>query len=179
VKALFLDRDGVVIDYIPYLSKPEQVRVPEGAGIALKYWQNAGYQLVIFTNQSGVGRGYFTMQDVQTVHERIFQEYAQFGVKFTDVLICPHQPKDNCSCRKPSPSLLLKYGVDNKINLSQSYFIGDAPSDLECAINAHCQPILLLTGRGKETIKSLSKYQVNIPVFDTLKDTLKIINDKL
>lgn len=174
-KALFLDRDGVIIEYVPYLSKPEQVKIPDGAGIALKKWQDAGYLLTIFTNQSGVGRGYFTMQDVEAVHQRIFAEYAKFGVKFNEILICPHQPQDNCQCRKPSPYLLKEYAQKLDIDLANSFFIGDAPSDLECAINANCQPILLLTGRGKETVKKLSKYNLKILVFNNLKNTISLI----
>jgi D-glycero-D-manno-heptose 1,7-bisphosphate phosphatase len=174
-KALFLDRDGVIIDYIPYLSKPEQVNIPRGAGIALKRWQDAGYQLIIFTNQSGIGRGYFTIEDVQAVHNRIFREYAQFGVTFKNVLICPHQPVDNCQCRKPSPYLLLEYAQKYHIDISQSFFIGDAPSDIECAIRAGCQPVLLLTGRGKNTLENLSQYHTYIPVFKTIIDTTKLI----
>ena len=174
-KALFLDRDGVIIDYIPYLSKPEQVSIPTGAGIGLKKWQDAGYQLIIFTNQSGVARGYFTMGDVQAVHNRIFREYAEFGVQFQDVLICPHQPADNCQCRKPSCYLLLECAQKYHIDISKSFFIGDAPSDIECAIKAGCQPVLLLTGRGKSTLENLSQYPTYIPVFLTLIDTIKLI----
>jgi D-glycero-D-manno-heptose 1,7-bisphosphate phosphatase len=174
-KALLLDRDGVIIEYIPYLSKPEQVKIPEDAGIALKKWQDAGYILTIFTNQSGVGRGYFTMNDVEAVHQRIFAEYAQFGVHFQKVLICPHQPQDNCDCRKPSPYLLKEYAQQSHINLAESFFIGDAPSDLECAIGSGCQPILLLTGRGKETVQNLSNYKVKITVFNNLKNTISLL----
>ncbi len=174
-KALFLDRDGVIIDYVPYLSKPEQVSIPIGAGRGLKKWQDAGYQLIIFTNQSGVARGYFTLEDVQAVHDRIFREYAQFGVEFQDVLICPHQPADNCQCRKPSSYLLLECARKYHLNISESFFIGDAPSDIECALKAGCQPVLLLTGRGKNTVGNLSQYNTHIPVFETLIDTIKLI----
>lgn len=174
-KALFLDRDGVIIKYVPYLSKPEQVEIPENAGFALKKWQDAGYVLTIFTNQSGVARGYFTINDVQKIHKKILAEYAQFGVNFQEILICPHQPSDNCICRKPSPYLLKKYVQENNINLKKSFFFGDAPSDIECAINAGCQPVLLLTGRGKETVFNLDKYNLRIPVFNNLKNTVSLL----
>jgi D-glycero-D-manno-heptose 1,7-bisphosphate phosphatase len=174
MKALFLDRDGVVIDYIPYLSRPEQVSLPQGAGEALKQWQTEGYQLVIVTNQSGISRDYFSEEDVKAIHKCIIKEYRHFGVEFADILICPHQPADNCQCRKPSPYLLLNYSEKNHIDLSQSWFIGDAPSDIECALNAGCQPVLLLTGRGKETIKTLSKEELSIPVFESLSATTQL-----
>lgn len=175
-KALFLDRDGVIIDYIPYLSKPEQIRIPDNAGMALKKWQDAGYILIIFTNQSGIARGYFTMDEVNAIHQHIYDQYAQFGVNFQDLLICPHQPKDNCKCRKPSPNLLLKCVQKYNINIAKSFFIGDAPSDIECAINSGCQPVLLLTGRGQETAKKINRYNVNIHIFKNLEDTLLLLN---
>ena len=94
-KALFLDRDGVVIKYVPYLSKVEQVEFPLGAGEALKLWQDAGYLLILITNQAGVGRGYYTLGDVEKVHNYMIEEYGKFGVTFTEICICPHQPQDN------------------------------------------------------------------------------------
>lgn len=202
MKALFLDRDGVVIDYIPYLSKPEQVQIPQDAPFALKQWQNQGYHLVIVTNQSGISRGYFSFEDVKAIHEELMTQYAHFDVYFRDILICPHQPSDNCLCRKPSPFLIETYVLDHGIDLSQSFFIGDALSDIECAINAGCQPLLLLTGRGKETFDLLiqsvedhnqdqlqivshhsgyrlisSRCSSSIPVFQSLKDTCALLED--
>ncbi|BAQ63070.1 D-glycero-D-manno-heptose 1,7-bisphosphate phosphatase [Geminocystis sp. NIES-3708] len=176
MKTLFLDRDGVVIDYIPYLSHPEQVSLPQGAAEALKIWQNSGYKLVIVTNQSGISRGYFSLEEVKAIHKRIIEKYRYFGVEFADILMCPHQPSDNCNCRKPLPSLILNYSQKYNINLSQSFFIGDAPSDIECAFNAGCQPVLLLTGRGKETQEKISKDKISIPIFENLSDTLQLIN---
>lgn len=178
-KALFLDRDGVIINYIPYLSQLGQVELPTGAGNALQIWQLAGYELVIFTNQSGISRGYFTLEDVNAIHQRIKTEYEQFGVKFSEILICPHQPSDNCDCRKPSPKLLLEYAEKYNINLRRSYFIGDATSDIECAINASCQPVLVLTGRGKETLDHLGQYSQKIAVYSNLQDTLELINRQI
>lgn len=175
-KALFLDRDGVTIDYIPYLSRSEQVSLPQGAGKALKQWQNEGYQLVIVTNQSGISRGYFSLEDVKGIHQCIIEKYRHFGVEFADILMCPHQPSDNCDCRKPLPSLILNYSKKYNIDLSQSLFIGDAPSDIECAFNAGCQPVLLLTGRGKETREKLSKNEMSVPIFKNLWDTLQLIS---
>lgn len=196
MKALFLDRDGVVIDYVPYLSKPEQVKIPQDAPIALKQWQDKGYRLVIVTNQSGISRGYFSFEDVMAIHQELITQYAHFDVHFNNILICPHQPSDNCLCRKPSPFLIKTYSQNHDIDLSQSFFIGDALSDIECAINASCNPVLLLTGRGKETLALLKeKIQNNgedrqlinqnfqtikykdsffIPVFENLKGTLAL-----
>ncbi|ACK66334.1 histidinol-phosphate phosphatase family protein [Rippkaea orientalis PCC 8801] len=175
-KALFLDRDGVVIDYIPYLSQPEQVRLPHGAGEALKTWQDAGYLLILITNQAGVGRGYYTLEDVEAVHTYIRQEYGKLGVSFEDIFVCPHHPEDNCLCRKPSPEMLIQASKKHQISLSQSFFVGDAPSDLQAAIEADCQPVLVLTGRGEETIKNIAQYSTEIKVFAKLSDTVQLID---
>jgi D-glycero-D-manno-heptose 1,7-bisphosphate phosphatase len=175
-KALFLDRDGVVIDYIPYLSKPEQVSIPAGAAAALKHWQDAGYLLIIITNQSGIARGYFTENDLAAIHGRMVEEYRQLGVNFHDISICPHHPDQGCPCRKPSPYLLLAAARQYGIDLAGSFFIGDAPSDLECALAAGCQPVLLLTGRGKSTVQEIEKYAVKIPIYDQLEGTVELLS---
>lgn len=178
-KALFLDRDGVVIDYIPYLSKPEQVTLPQGAGETLSQWQKAGYHLILITNQAGVGRGYFSLTDVEAVHHCIAQKYAAYGVIFDDIFLCPHHPEEGCDCRKPSPQMLKEAAEKHHIDLSTSYFLGDAPSDIEAAIQAGCQPLLVLTGRGQETLPLLSSYALNIPVFPQISDTLRLLKKEV
>jgi len=175
-KALFLDRDGVTIDYIPYLSRPEQVKLPAGAGPALKHWQDAGYLLIVITNQAGIGRGYFDHDAVEAVHQTVRAEYGKFGVTFTDIFLCPHHPEAGCECRKPSPEMLLTAAKTYQISLKESYFVGDAPSDLKAAINAGCQPVLVLTGRGQETAAQLHQFSQPIPVFDALCDTVALLN---
>ena len=177
-KALFLDRDGVVIDYIPYLGKPEQVRLPSGAGVALKQWQDAGYLLIVITNQSGVGYGYFSLADVAAVHQCLIEEYEQYGVKFTEIMVCPHHPQAACDCRKPSPEMLLSAAQKHQIALDQSYFLGDALSDLDCALNAGCHPLLVLTGLGKETQEKLDRFPVKIPCFEQLAHTVILLQER-
>ena len=174
-KALFLDRDGVVINYIPYLGRPHQVQIPRDAGPALKQWQEAGYLLIIITNQAGIGRGYFSVADVQAIHHRLAELYRPFGVKFMDIFLCPHHPEDACDCRKPSPQMLFAAAQQYAIDLRQSYFLGDAPSDLQAAIQAGCQPLLVRTGRGKETEAQLAQFPQAIPVFDQVSDTVRLL----
>lgn len=175
-KALFLDRDGVVIKYIHYLSKPEQVELPFGAGEALKRWQDKGYLLILVTNQAGVGRGYYNLEDVTDVHNYICKEYKKkYGVNFYDIFICPHHPNEKCLCRKPSPQMLVDASIKYNILLSKSFFIGDTLSDVESALNAGCNPILLLTGKGKDSLKRIVKYPHKIQVFNSLQETVKII----
>jgi len=171
-KALFLDRDGVLIEYVPYLSRPDQVRVPEGAASALLRWQKAGYLLIVITNQSGVGRGLFTLTDMQAVNQRMEAEYAQHGVSFTEIMVCPHHPSEGCTCRKPSPAMVRQAAQHYAIDLGRSFFIGDNLSDLECAQNAGCQPVLVLTGLGETTLQKLSPDYAAVPVCAHLLDTV-------
>jgi D-glycero-D-manno-heptose 1,7-bisphosphate phosphatase len=175
VKALFLDRDGVLIDYIPYLSRPDQVTLPEGAAHALLQWQTAGYLLIVVTNQSGIGRGLFTVADMQAVHQCMEEKYAQQGVRFTEILVCPHHPTEGCTCRKPSPEMLLQAAKRYGIDLSRSVLIGDNLSDLECAQNAGCQPVLVLTGLGETTKQNLPSYYETILICNHLMDTTQLL----
>jgi len=175
-KALFLDRDGVIVDYVPYLSQPSQVQIPQKAGEALRKWQDAGYLLIVITNQSGVGRGYFSMDMVNLIHNHIREKYSFFGVNFKEFFVCPHLPSIQCMCRKPSPKMLFQAAQKYNIDVVQSFFIGDASSDIECAISAGCSPVLLLTGRGVSTSKVLcndSKKLVSI--FNDLSETVELI----
>ena len=183
-KALFLDRDGVLIDYQPYLGHPDQVSFPEGADQALWQWQAAGYLLIVITNQSGIGRGYFTWADMEAVHQRMRTFYAQRGITFTDIIVCPHHPADGCTCRKPSPAMVLQAAQRYRVDLSRSFFVGDNLSDLTCAHNAQCQAILVLTGLGERTREQLPQPDSpnhvmmagkQIPVVANLLDTLPLL----
>jgi D-glycero-D-manno-heptose 1,7-bisphosphate phosphatase len=177
--ALFLDRDGVLIDYIPYLSHHNQVKIPHRGAEALRKWQDRGFLLIIISNQSGISRGYFSMEDMRLIHDKIQVEYAKFGVNFTDFFICPHQPSEGCICRKPSPYMLLQAAKKYDIDLQKSFFIGDADSDIECAVRAGCNPILLLTGRGEETLHKLSNSQKSIPIYTNLSESLQVFTNSL
>lgn len=175
-KALFLDRDGVLINYIPYLSDPGQVTLPAGAGQALQQWQQAGYELVIVTNQAGIGRGYYSEADFWAVQSRLIELYHQQGITFTKTYFCPHTPWENCRCRKPQPGMLQQAAEDLGLTLKACYFVGDAPSDLQAAISAGCQPVLVLTGRGHETAAQLTRWGQPIPVFSALSEIGALLN---
>ncbi|MFN4796356.1 MAG: D-glycero-alpha-D-manno-heptose-1,7-bisphosphate 7-phosphatase [Pseudanabaena sp.] len=177
-KALFLDRDGVIVDYVPYLSQPNQVQIPQKAGEALKKWQDAGYLLIVITNQSGVGRGYFSMDMVDLIHKHIRKEYSAFGVRFEEFFVCPHLPSIQCKCRKPSPSMLFQASQKYNIDIDRSFFVGDASSDIECAISAGCNPVLLLTGKGSSTSRMLCDNDRKlVSIFNSLSETIELIKN--
>lgn len=149
--AIFLDRDGTIIEERNYLSRPEDVVVFPGAGPALKQLQVAGFKLFIISNQSGVGRGYFTLTDVERVNARLLAELAASGAHIEKIYIAPEAPDQPSRGRKPSPQFLFDARDEFGLDLANSYLIGDKLIDLECGWNAgvkHC--ILVRTGYGAE-----------------------------
>ena len=151
-RAVFLDRDGTLIEERDYLCRPEDVVVFPGVGKALQLLRNAGFHLFIVSNQSGVGRGYFTMADVQRVNERLLAELAAYNVDFDRIYIAPEAPDTPSRGRKPSPRFLLDAAQEFGLDLSRSFMVGDKLIDLECGTNARVQKsILVRTGYGAQT----------------------------
>ncbi len=151
-RAVFLDRDGTLIEERDYLRCPEDVALFPSAGAALRRLRDAGFQLIQVTNQSGVGRGYFTMEDVERVNARVAEECGRHDVRFEKVYVAPESPNQPSRGRKPSPQFLLDARDELGLDLAQSYMIGDKLIDLECGWNAGVKTaILVRTGYGAET----------------------------
>jgi len=150
-RAVFLDRDGTIIEERNYLSRVEDVVIFAGAAGALACLQSAGFKLFIVSNQSGVGRGYFTLADVEQVHQYLLRELGRAGVRFEKIYIAPEAPETPSRGRKPSPQFLLDARDEFGVDLAQSYMIGDKLIDLECGWNAGVKQCLLVrTGYGAE-----------------------------
>src|SRR5258705_13431304 len=148
-RAVFLDRDGTLIEDKDYLHRPEDVVIFPGVVEALKRLQDAGLLLFIVTNQSGIGRGYFTMEDCENVHRHIEQKLGQAGVRLAKIYIAPEAPDRPSRGRKPSPKFLFDARDEFGVDLGQSYFVGDKLIDLECGWNARVKKsILVRTGYG-------------------------------
>ncbi len=148
-RAVFLDRDGTLIAEKNYLSRPEDVVIFPGVAGALKRLQEAGFHLFIVSNQSGVGRGYFTLADVDRVHEHLCRELARDGIRFEKVYTAPEAPGQPSRGRKPSPQFLFDARDEFALDLAESFMIGDKRIDLECGWNAGVQRSLLVrTGYG-------------------------------
>jgi D-glycero-D-manno-heptose 1,7-bisphosphate phosphatase len=151
-KAVFLDRDGTLIEEKQYLHRPEEVALFPGAATALRALRQALYGLFIVSNQAGVGRGYFSLEDVAAVNARLIHELADAGVRVEKTYIAPEAPGQPSRGRKPSPQFLYDARDEFGIDLSESYLVGDKMSDLECGWNAGVKrSILVRTGYGKET----------------------------
>jgi D-glycero-D-manno-heptose 1,7-bisphosphate phosphatase len=150
-RAVFLDRDGTLIAEKNYLHRPEDVEIFPGAGAALKKLSAAGFKLIVITNQSGIGRGYFTLADAERVNERVNRELARDGVHFDKTYIAPEAPDQPSRGRKPSPQFLFDARDEFDLSLAESFMVGDKLIDLECGWNAGVnQSILVRTGYGAE-----------------------------
>ena len=148
-RAIFLDRDGTLIVEKNYLHRPEDVVIFPGAGAALKKLSDAGFKLFIVTNQSGIGRGYFTLADAESVNARVNTELARDGVRFEKTYIAPEAPDQPSRVRKPSPQFLFDARDEFNLNLAESFMVGDKLIDLECGWNAGVKKsILVRTGYG-------------------------------
>lgn len=151
IRAVFLDRDGTLIEEKEYLSDPEKVAPFAGAAGALSSLQKAGFKLFVVTNQSGVGRGFFTMEDVERVHERMRESFARHGVRFERIYVAPEAPGQSSRGRKPSPQFLLDARDEFGLELASSFVIGDKLIDLQCGWNAGVKKcILVRTGYGRK-----------------------------
>lgn len=150
-RAIFLDRDGTINVEKNYLIDPAEFVLLPGVGAALRRGREAGYLLVVVTNQSGVARGYFTASAVDALHDHLQQELRPYGVQIDAFYHCPHHPEHGvgpCDCRKGAPGMLLRAAQEHHIDLSASWMIGDKRSDIEAGNNAGCRSILVRTGYG-------------------------------
>lgn len=148
--AVFLDRDGTVIDEVGHLGEPDRVVVLPGIPAALRKLSQAGYALVVITNQAGVARGYFTEAEVAAVNERTASLLEEEAVRLDGCYHCPHHPDFTgpCECRKPLPGLLLRAARDLDLDLTRSWMVGDHPSDAAAGQAAGASSIMVRTGHG-------------------------------
>lgn len=159
--AVFLDRDGTLMEEKEYLHLPEEVVIFPGVAAALKMLKDAGFALFIVSNQSGVGRGYFTMADVERVNRHLAAELERMGASVQKIYVAPEAPDQPSRARKPSPQFLFDARDEFGLDLGRSYMIGDKLIDLECGWNAGVRKSLLVrTGYGAE-LERLSPDKVN------------------
>mgnify|MGYP000870064912 CR=1 FL=1 len=153
-QAVFLDRDGTINVEKDYLYRPEDFEFIPGAAVAIRRLNQAGFLVVVVTNQSGVARGYYTEQEVHHLHRHIDQLLSQADARIDAWYHCPHHPSglppynQHCSCRKPQVGMLEQAAADLEIDLSRSWMVGDKLVDVEAGIAVGCRPVLVLTGYG-------------------------------
>jgi D-glycero-D-manno-heptose 1,7-bisphosphate phosphatase len=140
-KAIFMDRDGTIIEDVPYLANHEKVKLIAGVGECLAELQRQGYKLILISNQSGVGRGLIAAHELEKIHERLESLLAIHGVDLTSYHYCLHTPQDKCECRKPMPGMILDAIREFDLDIENSFMIGDKESDLLAGRNAGCRTI--------------------------------------
>lgn len=163
MKVIFLDRDNT-INYDPgYLADPEQVRILPFVIEGLKLLKNHGFEFIIITNQSGIGRGYFTEEDMHKVNKRILELLRAYEIHIKDIFFCPHTEEDQCNCRKPKPGLIQQALNQYKdIDLNQSWIIGDSLRDILSAEPYNIKGILIQNKEIKDKPKNLLKIVNNL-----------------
>lgn len=158
-RAIFLDRDGVIIQNQPdYVRGWSDVVLFPQAAQALRLLKDTSYQIVIVTNQAAVGKGLVQREVVDEINQRLFSEIHALGGRVDRVYVCPHTAEMHCPCRKPKPGLILQAADELEIDLSQSILIGDALSDLQAGHSAGIQQLILVkTGLGIEQLPRIEE----------------------
>lgn len=166
---IILDRDGVInYDSDQYIKSPEEWRAIPGSLDAIAQLNRSGFRVLIVTNQSGVARGYYDIETLDLIHEKLLRELASVGGYIEEIFFCPHHPDEACACRKPQPGLLHQIAKKYPIDLTKTFFIGDSIGDMRVAQSSGCIPLLVLTGNGEATLKKYPDVVSNIPFFPDL-----------
>ena len=167
MRLLILDRDGVInADSESFIRSPEDWQPLPGSLEAIAQASEMGFRIVVVSNQSGLARGLFTIEDLNAINAKMHKHVTKAGGRIDAVFFCPHGPDDGCTCRKPSGQLLVSIAERLRIDLSDTYFIGDRISDVTAARAAGARPILVCTGHGASERERLA--DSSVPVFDDL-----------
>lgn len=167
-RLLVLDRDGVINrESAEYIKNPDEWTPLPGAIDAIARLNEAGWTVTVATNQSGLGRGMFELQDLYAIHRKMLATMAAQGARVHGVFFCPHTPDDACDCRKPKPGLLRQIGDRFGVKLVGIPFVGDSERDLTAALAVGARPILVRTGNGRKTEKVIDA-DLGIEVYDDL-----------
>lgn len=148
-QAVFLDRDGTIAEEMGYLNHLSRFQVYPFSARTIRRLNGAGMPVVVVTNQSGVGRGFFPEELVHRIHERLIAELAGGGARVDAIYYCPHSSSDDCACRKPRPGMLVRAAREHRLAVRGSWVVGDRYTDMEMAHSVGCRSILVLSGYGR------------------------------
>ena len=155
-KIIFLDRDGVINYDYGYVSKIDNFEFIEGVFEACKYFQKLNYEIIIVTNQSGIGRGYYNEKEFYTLTQWILDRFKEHEINILKVYFCPHSPEEKCRCRKPNIGMIENACKDFDIDLDNSWLIGDKITDIQTAINANIKNYILIDSKDPDIITAKS-----------------------
>lgn len=152
MKTIILDRDGVInIDSTLYIKSPAEWKPIEGSLEAIARLNQAGYRVIVATNQSGIGRGLFDMDTLNAMHEKMHKHLAAVGGRIDAIFYCPHTADEKCDCRKPKPGMFERIAQVYNMDLKDVPTVGDSLRDLQAGSAAGCTPMLVRTGKGAKT----------------------------
>lgn len=176
MRLVILDRDGVINqDSDAFIKHPEEWQPLPGSLAAIARLTNAGYAVLVATNQSGLARGLFDIDTLNAIHQKMRTQVAVHGGRIDAIAFCPHGPEAGCDCRKPAPGLLSELAQRFGIALSGIAVIGDSQRDLEAARAVDARPILVMTGRGTATATSLPDHLQGIEISADLNAAVDLI----
>lgn len=168
MKLIVLDRDGVINrDLNGPIVSPLAWEPLEGSLDAIARLNHAGFQVAVVTNQSGIALGSLTVDDLHGIHQKMHEQVIQAGGRIDTVVFCPHSESDECDCRKPAPGMLYTLSERLNVDLTKVSFVGDSLKDVQAAMAAAVQPILVKTGKGTKTLES-NKGLEHIPAYEDL-----------
>ena len=144
VKTVFLDRDGVINKEVGYLHKIQDFEFINGVFEACLYFQSLNYQIIVVTNQSGIGRGYYDEDDFHIINNWMLEQFKNKRIEILDVFFCPHTPESNCDCRKPKPGMFNQANEKHDIDMEKSWMIGDKEADVAAANSAGIKNTILV-----------------------------------
>jgi len=171
IKTIFIDRDGVINQEVNYLSKVEDFEFIDEVFKTCFYLRSLGFEIIVVTNQSGIARGYYSIDDFKALTYWMIDQFKLNNVDILDVLFCPHSPESNCTCRKPKPGMFFEAKNKHNINMYDSWMIGDSERDIIAASLAGIKnTILVRSGHKNNESKSKAKY-----ILDSIKDVKNLI----
>lgn len=157
MKLIILDRDGVINhDRDDYVKSADEYLPISGSIAAIARLSKAGFTVVVATNQAGLAKGKFELEDLEAMHEKLTALVEDQGGELGGIFYCPHHPDDSCKCRKPKPGMLDAIEAEFNTSVESSYFIGDSLRDLQAGVQKGCKPILVKTGKGETTLAQLA-----------------------
>jgi D-glycero-D-manno-heptose 1,7-bisphosphate phosphatase len=175
MKVAFLDRDGVINKDAGYTYRVDDFEFTDGCIDALKIFQEKNYKIIIVTNQSGIGRGYYSEDDYQQLTCWYRQQLLDQGITITDVFHCPHTPENLCACRKPREGLFLQAAQKYEIDFSSSFMVGDKISDLQAAKKMGVDKLFMLSGDDQSSQQKRNETLKSLRFVELLLDVAKLI----
>ena len=172
-RLVILDRDGVINqDSDSFIRSPEEWHAIPGSLEAIARLCREDYRVIVITNQSGISRGYYSINTLNQIHQKMLEELNHLGGEISAIFFCPHSDSDNCGCRKPKPGMFEEFSQRMNQPLEEVYAVGDSLRDLQAAKTAGAKPVLVKTGKGNSTLEAMREKGImeDVPVFTDLNE---------